>query len=108
MVRRPMFPARRIAVVVALALTAGCGGPSNDDAGIDDSGIIMDSGTPPPDCSSGSDCKPLQWDVCRMGKCARQVACEDDVECGLGERCVSSSCQFTGCTSDADCPTGKC
>jgi hypothetical protein len=99
---------RQLGVVVLLGLAAACGGPADMDAGTDSGMMAMDSGPPPPSCASDSDCKSMGWDVCRTGKCARNVACEDDVECGLGERCVNSTCQFTGCTSDADCPTGKC
>lgn len=99
--------ARQWGVVLLLGLLAGCGGSSPDDAGTD-SGMTVDSGPPPPDCSNGADCALQGWDVCRQGKCARHVACADDVECGLGERCVGETCQFTGCTSDADCPTGRC
>ena len=36
------------------------------------------------------------------------MPCADDLECGIGEDCIGGECAFTGCVSDADCPTGLC
>lgn len=70
---------------------------------------VVDSGPPPRTCDSPEDCKAVGFDgVCRQNVCAKNVPCADDLECGLGEACVNRVCTFTGCVTDADCPTGRC
>lgn len=90
-------------LLVSLAL-AGC-----PQGGGSDAGPGLDSGAPPPSCDSPEDCKGAGYDgVCRATECRADVPCGDDVECGLGERCVAGLCRFTGCTEDADCASGRC
>lgn len=93
-------------LVLSLAL-AGCPQGGGSDGG--DAGPVQDSGAPPPSCDSPEDCKGAGYDgVCRATECRSDVPCGDDVECGLGERCVAGLCRFTGCTADADCGSGRC
>ena len=102
MVRAPMRIAFALSILVLLA---GCPGGPVVDAGM----VVVDSGIAPPACDSPKACKALGFDgVCRSGKCASQVLCADDVECGLGESCVSGNCAFTGCASDSDCSSHRC
>jgi hypothetical protein len=91
------------ALAVALA---GC-----PQVGGGDGGTGADSGSkpPPPSCDSPEDCKLAGYDgVCRATECLSDVPCGDDVECGLGERCVAGLCRFTGCVEDQDCGSGRC
>ncbi len=68
-----------------------------------------DAGLP---CDSNDDCRAAG--ACRRGVCTAAVPCGDDLECGLGERCLRvpgadhGQCRFTGCTADSDCATGTC
>jgi hypothetical protein len=62
-----------------------------------------------PSCDTPEDCKVAGFDgVCRQAQCLSDVPCGDDVECGLGERCVAGLCRFTGCVGDNDCGSGRC
>ena len=67
----------------------------------------VDAGVEPTACDSAEDCVTLGG-VCRQHVCETDVPCSDDLECGLGERCVGSQCRFRGCTTNSDCPTGFC
>ncbi len=55
-------------------------------------------------CDASHECGEA---VCRRGACV-QAACQDDVECGLGERCRDGGCRFEGCTADDQCASGLC
>ena len=109
MVRAPMRSLFALSLVVLLA---ACPGAPAKDAGVADSGAGGGGGgggIEPPACDSPKACKAVGFDgVCRSGKCASQVLCADDVECGLGENCVSGNCAFTGCGADSDCSTHRC
>ncbi|MCA3014678.1 MAG: hypothetical protein INH41_20035 [Myxococcaceae bacterium] len=75
-----------------------------------DAGVIVafDAGAPVP-CAKPESCRDVGLAaVCRDGFCNPDVPCGSDFECSLGERCSRGQCRFTGCTKDADCPTGKC
>lgn len=74
-----------------------------------DAAVEVDAGLPPAPipCDSPEDCRASNG-VCRQQECAFDVPCTDDVECGLGERCVGSQCRFRGCVENTDCPTGFC
>src|SRR5712671_463639 len=92
---------RRSLLFCLLALSA-CPPPADTDAGVD-------SGPPPPSCSSPEFCKKSGYGgVCRQGLCALHVPCADDLECGLGEACTGRECGFVGCITDTDCPSGRC
>jgi len=95
---------RRFALLLAAAVLSACPpGEAPVDAG------PADSGSAPVPCDSPEDCRALGLNAaCRQGECAPDVPCGDDLECGLGERCVRGQCRFTGCTTDAECDTGKC
>lgn len=67
----------------------------------------VDAGPEPTACDSPEDCAALNG-VCRQLVCQTDVPCSDDLECGLGERCVGSQCRFRGCTLPEDCATGFC
>lgn len=58
-------------------------------------------------CSTADDCVALDA-VCRQRVCQHDVPCADDLECGLGERCVTGRCRFRGCSTDDDCGSGLC
>jgi len=96
---------RRGLLLLALVLSA-CPPPvSLQDSGPTDE----DAGIPPTPCAAPEECRAKGLDaVCRSALCRSDVPCGDDVECGLGERCLGGQCRFTGCTADADCLTGKC
>ncbi len=105
MVPGPMRPF----LALCLLLLAGCPGPSSQDAGSFDSGAGGGGGVDFPSCDSPKACKAQRFDgVCRAGKCASQVLCGEDLECGLGESCVAGNCAFTGCAADSDCSTHRC
>jgi len=53
-------------------------------------------------CETTSDCPP--GSACRAGICG---ACRRDSECRPGEFCGEGTCRDK-CTSDADCPGGRC
>lgn len=94
---------RRALLLLAVALSACPPGEPTVDAGPTDSGVVV---TP---CDSPEDCRTAGLSAaCRQGECAPDVPCGDDLECGLGERCVAGQCRFTGCTADTECDTGKC
>jgi hypothetical protein len=71
--------------------------------------VVVDAGTPIA-CTTPQSCRDLglATSVCREGFCNSDVACGNDYECSLGERCTGGRCVFTGCTKDAECPTGRC
>lgn len=71
--------------------------------------MVVDAGVPVA-CTKPESCRDLGFAaaVCRDGFCNSDVACGSDFECSLGERCTRGRCVFTGCTKDADCPTGRC
>jgi hypothetical protein len=74
-----------------------------------DAGVVVDAGAPPVACTTPESCRDQGVSaVCREGFCNPDVPCGSDFECSLGERCQRGRCRFTGCTKDADCPTGKC
>lgn len=104
--RSPLcFPpaVRRLLPLLAVVLCACPPGETPVDAGPEDSGVVVTS------CDSPDDCRAAGLSAaCRQGECAPDVPCGDDLECGLGERCVQGQCRFTGCTTDAECDTGKC
>lgn len=107
--RAPMIRVGSLLAVslLALALT-GCPAPEpTPDASM--MMVEMDAGVvePPVPCDSPEDCRSTNR-VCRQGFCADDVPCGDDLECGLGERCVGHQCRFRGCTAAADCDTGYC
>ncbi len=58
-------------------------------------------------CDSPEDCVQHRA-VCRQAQCEADAPCGDDLECGLGERCVAGQCRFTGCTDGASCASGFC
>lgn len=96
-----------VLAVIALA-SLGCPAPEPTP----DASMMMmevDAGVmePPVPCDSPEDCRDSQR-VCRLGFCADDVPCGDDLECGLGERCVGHQCRFTGCTDAGECATGFC
>ncbi|MBX7099407.1 MAG: hypothetical protein K1X89_16960 [Myxococcaceae bacterium] len=96
---------RSALALLSVAALAGCPAPSG---GADAGPLPADSGLPPA-CQKPPDCVAQGFDgVCRSGLCEGNAACGDDAECSLGERCRAGRCAFTGCASDADCPTGKC
>ena len=100
---------RRLLPLSFAVLLAACPGPAAIDGGATvDSGV--DGGVSEgPACTTSKDCKLAAFDgVCRSGRCTPSALCTDDVECGLGEECVSGACQFTGCARNADCATGSC
>jgi hypothetical protein len=68
---------------------------------------VLDAGPEPVSCDSPEDCVAFGG-VCRREVCAADVPCSDDLECGLGERCVGRQCRFRGCTKNDDCPTHFC
>lgn len=99
--------AQRLLAVALAALALGCPAPQPgaDGGGEVDSGVAP----APPSCDSPEDCKVQGYDgVCRSGGCLADVPCGEDVECGLGERCVAGLCRFKGCTADQDCGSGRC
>ncbi|MFT3710759.1 MAG: hypothetical protein QM817_24305 [Archangium sp.] len=102
-----MLPSRSQVALLALVALAGCPMPEP----VIDSGVMeeVDAGIviPPTPCDSPEDCRDQQQ-VCRLGFCADDVPCSDDLECGLGERCVGHQCRFRGCVTSADCSTGYC
>jgi hypothetical protein len=67
---------------------------------------MEDAGVPTA-CTTPESCRTLDA-VCRDGFCETDVPCGDDLECGLGERCVRGQCRFRGCVADAECSTGAC
>lgn len=69
--------------------------------------VVVDSGTPPMPCSSPDGCRSVDG-VCRQSECRFDVPCSDDLECGLGERCVGHQCRFRGCVANSECATGSC
>lgn len=71
--------------------------------------MVVDAGVPIP-CTKPESCRDLGFKsaVCRASFCNPDVPCGSDFECSLGERCTKGRCAFTGCTKDADCPTGRC
>lgn len=94
---------RVLPITAALALSACPPTGQPVDSGVEDAGVIV---TP---CSAPQDCREAGLSAaCRQGECAPDVPCGNDLECGLGERCVSGQCRFTGCTADEQCATGKC
>lgn len=66
-----------------------------------------DAGVAPVSCNAPDGCRGLDA-VCRQRLCTRDVPCADDLECGLGERCVDGQCRFRGCSSSDECATGYC
>lgn len=94
---------RLLPALAALAFSACPPGDTPADAGVQDSGVA------PVPCDSPDDCRAAGLSAaCRQGECNPDVPCGDDLECGLGERCLTSQCRFTGCTTNADCATGTC
>lgn len=97
---------RRLATPLLLTLCA-CPAPMM----VVDSGVVMpvDAGAPVA-CAKPESCRDQGYPkaVCREGFCNPDVLCGSDFECSLGERCTRGRCVFTGCTKDADCPTGRC
>ncbi|MDP1825118.1 MAG: hypothetical protein Q8L48_17805 [Archangium sp.] len=82
----------------------GCPAPTP----VPDAAVVeLDAGVEPTACDSPDDCVAVGG-ACRQLICETDVPCSDDLECGLGERCVGSQCRFRGCTTNADCPTGFC
>jgi hypothetical protein len=93
-------------LLLSTALFIACPPPPPPpvDAGM----VVVDAGAPVA-CTAPESCRDLGLSaVCREGLCNPDVPCGSDFECSLGERCVRGRCLFTGCTKDADCPTGKC
>jgi hypothetical protein len=96
---------RSALLTLAVALCACPPPAATGDAGPEDAGV----GLPVTPCDSPDDCRAAGVSAaCRMAECVVDVPCGDDLECGLGERCVAGQCRFTGCTADADCATGRC
>lgn len=96
---------RRLLPLFTLAVLCACPPPEQPlvDSGVPDAGAVV---TP---CSNAWDCREAGLAAaCRQQECAPDVPCGDDLECGLGERCLSGQCRFTGCTADAQCETGRC
>lgn len=91
---------RRLLSLCGLLALAACPAPSGSDAGADDAGALLSCAIPP-------DCLSLDA-VCRQNECRTDAPCGDDLECGLGERCIGGRCRFKGCLHDADCASGKC
>ncbi|MFZ5441848.1 MAG: hypothetical protein ACOZQL_17725 [Myxococcota bacterium] len=87
---------------VAVVLSA-CPAPNPEP----DASAPFDAGVEPVACDSPEDCAGFGG-VCRRQVCETDVPCGDDLECGLGERCVGHQCRFRGCTTAADCATGFC
>ncbi|MBL9039620.1 MAG: hypothetical protein JNG84_13980, partial [Archangium sp.] len=95
---------RRFWFSLVLALAA-CSEPSL----VDDAGLPAADAAVPTPCDSPEDCHVAGLsEVCRRDVCTAVAPCGDDLECGLGERCVAGQCRFTGCVSDDDCGTGTC
>lgn len=99
-----VFPVNRLLVLGAVVVLAGCPAEPTPDAAVE-----FDAGLPPEPtpCDSPEDCRALNG-VCRANECAFDVPCSDDLECGLGERCVGSQCRFRGCVENSDCATSFC
>ena len=62
-----------------------------------------------PDCFNDTNCKSRN-EYCVNGKCRQ---CRDDSQCNMADACTicnSGSCgrRANCCTSDADCPSGRC
>lgn len=94
-------PPVRPLLACCVLLLAACPPPEVPvDAGVDAS-------VPPTACASADGCR-AEDAVCREGFCERDVPCGDDLECGLGERCVGGLCRFRGCVGDDECGTGRC
>ena len=72
-----------------------------------DAAVEIDAGVEPTPCDSPEDCVAFNG-ACRQRFCESDVPCSDDLECGLGERCVGSQCRFRGCTANTGCVTGFC
>ncbi|MFO0593735.1 MAG: hypothetical protein U0228_00450 [Myxococcaceae bacterium] len=103
---RHCFTERLLPLALASLALLGCPQPEP----MPDASTEVDSGQPPPPptpCDSPEDCRAL-GQVCRQLVCAADVPCGDDLECGLGERCVAGQCRFTGCTSNDECSTHFC
>ena len=97
-------PVRSLFVLAAAAALLGCPAP----APVPDAAVVeLDAGAAPTACDSPEDCVSLGG-VCRQRVCETDVPCSDDLECGLGERCVGSQCRFRGCTASSGCTTGFC
>lgn len=94
---------RPLLVIAVAAAFLACPAPEP----VPDAAVEIDAGVEPTACDSPEDCVALNG-VCRQLVCETDVPCSDDLECGLGERCVGSQCRFRGCTQATDCPTGFC
>lgn len=95
----------RLLLLGAVVLLAGCPADPTPDAAVEfDAGLPVPEPTP---CDSPEDCRTLNG-VCRANECALDVPCSDDLECGLGERCVGSQCRFRGCVANSECATNFC
>lgn len=99
--------ARSVRTLFALALAVCCFGCPPAEPTPDAGEPEIDAGPLPVACDSPEDCASIGG-VCRQLLCALDVPCSDDLECGLGERCISRQCRFTGCTANEQCATGYC
>lgn len=96
-------PVRPLLFLTAAVAFLACPAPEP----VPDAAVEVDAGVEPTPCHSPEDCVALGG-VCRQLGCETDVPCSDDLECGLGERCVGSQCRFRGCTTNDQCPTGFC
>lgn len=89
-------------LLAAVAIFSCSSGTPAPDAGVPDAAAVVS-------CDSPEDCRLAGVvGVCRQNECKQNAWCADDVECGLGERCLFGTCAFTGCLSDEECATGRC
>lgn len=93
---------RALLVFGSVVVLSACPAPSPEP----DASVEVDAGLEPGPCDSPDDCGATS--ACRHGACEFDVPCGDDLECGLGERCVGHQCRFRGCTRAEDCATGFC
>ncbi len=94
-------PVRRAPLLLVLVSLGACPPAEAPDAGLDAAVPVACNG--PAGCITQG-----PGAVCRQSTCRADAPCGDDLECGLGERCVAGQCRFRGCLQDADCATGRC
>jgi hypothetical protein len=88
---------------IALAILVGCGGGNE----LRDAGAAMDAGRPRAD--AGVDAGPIVMTRCQRAcdtpsDCARTTA---DTDADNWD-CIGGGCRYIGCSSDAECASGRC